>query len=188
MSGVLQGELRWHGGDRFAIVVSRYNKTVTDRLLEGAGERLAAAGVPADAVDIVSVPGAWELPVTAARLLWTTSHAGLISLGCVIQGETTHDRYINAQVSRSLSELSWRSGVPIAFGVLTCQTMEQALQRAGGRVGNKGAEAAEAVLELVDLFHRLPGGTGRPRMSLASPFSFMSDSPGRSGSGESFPE
>jgi len=188
LSGVLQGELRWHAGDRFAIVVSRYNKTVTDRLLEGARDRLDGAGVPADAIDVVSVPGAWELPVAAARLLSAATYAGLIGLGCVIRGETTHDQYINAQVSRSLSELSWRSGVPIAFGVLTCQTMEQALQRAGGRVGNKGAEAAEAVLELVDLFHRLPGGTGRPRMSLASPFSFMSDSPGRSGSGESFPE
>ena len=185
---LLRGEPVWNAGDRFGIVVSRYNASVTDRLLEGAEQQLQTAGVPLDAIVVVSVPGAWELPVAARRLLASDTFAAVICLGCVIQGETTHDRYINQQVSLSLGELAWQTGIPVSFGVLTCQSMEQALQRAGGRMGNKGSEAAEVALELADLFRRLPPSSRQPTISSASVFSHVSDSSRPDDRGESFSE
>lgn len=146
-------------GRRFAVVVSRYNENVTGRMLRGALEKLADAGAvdaPPEASQIVVawVPGAFELPLAADRLAASGAYAGVICLGAVIRGETTHDQHINRAVSLELTRSSLRHGVPIAFGVLTCNSLEQALARAGGAVGNKGAEAAEAVLRMADLLPR----------------------------------
>ena len=135
-----------------AVVVSRYNTAITNRLLEGALETLAEEGVAEDDIHVAWVPGAWELPVAAQRLARRDEIKAVICLGAVIQGETTHDRFINQQVSGSLGRLALQYDLPVLFGVLTCQTLEQALNRAGGSMGNKGSECAKAALEMMGLF------------------------------------
>lgn len=140
---------------RFAIVVSRYNESITRRLLDGALATLAAGGVPDEAIDVAWVPGAWEIPLVAQHLAHSRRYAAVLCLGAVIKGETTHDEHINRQVSLSLGQIALATGVPVLFGVLTCQTVEQALQRAGGSMGNKGQECASAALEMVRLMGTL---------------------------------
>ncbi len=144
-----------HDG-RFAIVASRYHATITDRLLRGALDTLSEHGVADDAVDVVRVPGAWEIPLVAQRLARTGMYRVILCLGAVVRGETTHDQYINRQVSESLGAIAREFGLPVLFGVLTCQTMEQAIHRAGGNVGNKGSECALAALEMASLMRLLP--------------------------------
>src|SRR5438874_603745 len=141
---------------RYAIVVSRYNESITGKLLRGAQDTLTAAGVKDDAIEVAWVPGAFEIPLAADRIARTGQYAAVICLGAVIRGETTHDRYINQAVSHFLMEIGLRTGVPVLFGVLTCETLEQAIHRAGGNKGNKGAEAASAALEMVALLAKLP--------------------------------
>jgi 6,7-dimethyl-8-ribityllumazine synthase len=140
---------------RFAIVVSRYNASITRRLLDGALATLAVAGVKDEAIDVAWVPGAWEIPLIAQRLAQSRRYGAVLCLGAVIKGETTHDEHINRQVSLSLGQIALATAVPILFGVLTCQTVEQALQRAGGSAGNKGQECAQAALEMVRLLDAL---------------------------------
>lgn len=147
-----------HGGDReFAIVVSRYNESITAKLLAGAVETLLDAGIADDSIDVVWVPGAWEIPLVADRLARLQRYAGVICLGAVIRGETTHDQHINRQVSLSLGQIALATGIPVLMGVLTCDTLEQAIHRSGGNVGNKGVECAEAALEMASLLRELPG-------------------------------
>ncbi len=141
---------------RFAIVVSRYNNSVTTRLLDAALETLAGAGVSDDDVDVAWVPGSFEIPPLALRMASNPDTLAVICLGAVIRGETTHDQHINRSMSHFLMEIGVRSGVPVLFGVLTCDTLEQALQRAGGAKGNKGAECAQAALEMASLLQQLP--------------------------------
>lgn len=141
---------------RFAIAVSRYNETITSQLLAGAVETLRVAGVADDAIDVAWVPGAWELPVVAQRMAESRRYAAVLCLGAVIRGETTHDAHINRQVSLSLGRIALDTGLPVLFGVLTCNTLEQAIHRAGGNVGNKGAECAQAALEMASLLEKLP--------------------------------
>lgn len=140
---------------RFAIVVARYNESITGKLLTGAVETLTAAGVKDEDIEVAWVPGAWELPVVADRMVISDQFAAVLCLGAVIRGETTHDQHINRQVSLSLGELAIREGLPVLFGLLTCESMEQAIHRSGGNVGNKGAECAEAALEMVSLLRKL---------------------------------
>lgn len=154
---------------RFAIVVSRFNQTITSRLLDGAVETLKAHGIGDDQIDVVWVPGAFEIPTVAGRLAGTHSYAAVLCLGAVIRGETPHDQHINRAVSMALTEIGVHYGLPILFGILTCNTLEQAVARSGGdagthgkdqpgsRLGNKGMECAEAALEMVDLMRKLPG-------------------------------
>ncbi|HUG67341.1 MAG TPA: 6,7-dimethyl-8-ribityllumazine synthase [Pirellulaceae bacterium] len=141
---------------RFAIVVSKYNDSITSKLLTGALETLGAHGVAEDAIDVAWVPGAWEIPLVADRLAKTNRYAAVICLGAVIRGETTHDQHINRHVSISLGKTSLECGLPVLMGVLTCNSLEQAINRSGGGVGNKGVECAEAALEMVSLLRRLP--------------------------------
>ena len=167
MPNVYEGQVAAAAG-RFAVVVSRFNRTITSGLLTGALETLQAHGVPADRIDVVWVPGAFEIPVVASRLATGGRYAAGRCRGAVIRGETTHDQHINRAVSLSLAEIGVRTGVPVLFGVLTCNTLEQALARSGGRhgtrgkdqpdsrTGNKGAECAEAALEMVHLLAQLP--------------------------------
>jgi 6,7-dimethyl-8-ribityllumazine synthase len=148
----------------FAIVVARYNESITGKLLSGALETLKAAGVADDDIVVAWVPGAWEIPLAAQRFAEKSVVSAVITLGCVIRGETTHDRYINAAVSTSLMQMSLDRGKPIAFGVLTVNTLDQAIHRSGGNVGNKGEEAALAAIEMVRLLGRISdsssGGMG----------------------------
>jgi 6,7-dimethyl-8-ribityllumazine synthase len=141
---------------RFAIVVSRYNESITSKLLAGAVETLTAHGVPDEGIEVAWVPGAWEIPVVAQRFAMSGRYVAVLCLGAVIRGETTHDQHINRQVSLSLGQISLDTGLPVLFGVLTCNTLEQAIHRAGGNVGNKGAECAEAALEMASLMKKLP--------------------------------
>lgn len=143
-------------GQRFAIVVSRYNDAITRSLLNGAVATLNKHGVGNSDLDVAWVPGAWELPLIAQKMAEAHLYAAVLCLGAVIRGETTHDQHINRQVSLSLGEISLRTGIPIAFGLLTCNSVEQAINRAGGGHGNKGTECALAALEMADLLRRLP--------------------------------
>jgi 6,7-dimethyl-8-ribityllumazine synthase len=155
MPNVLDGNSGAIAG-RFAIVVSRYNENITAKLLTGAVETLRAGGVSDDAIDVAWVPGAWEIPLVAHRLALSKKYVAVLCLGAVIKGETTHDEHINRQVSASLGQIALESHLPVLFGVLTCNTVEQAIHRAGGNAGNKGQECAEAALEMVRLLAKLP--------------------------------
>jgi 6,7-dimethyl-8-ribityllumazine synthase len=141
--------------DRFAIVVARWNESITRRLLEGAVTTLQEHGVADEAIDVAWVPGSWEIPLAAKRLIDTGRYSAVLCLGAVIRGETTHDQHINRAVSLAISELALASNLPVLFGVLTCDTMEQAIHRAGGNVGNKGRECALAAVEMVGLLKNL---------------------------------
>lgn len=144
-----------YSGKRFAIVVSTYNEMITGKLVEGALETLRDHQVADERIDVLWVPGAWELALGAKQAVAVDRYTGIVCLGAVIRGETTHDQHINRFVSMALGELSLDSGIPIAFGLLTCNTFEQAHARAGGKVGNKGHEATTAMLEMVHLSERL---------------------------------
>jgi len=144
------------GNSRWAIAVARYNEHITQRLLTGALETLRAHGAADDAIDVFWVPGAFELPVVASRAAESKRYHAVICLGAVIRGETTHDQHINTAISHYFAEIGVRTGVPVLFGVLTCDTLEQALHRAGGNVGNKGAECAEAALRMSSLLQQMP--------------------------------
>lgn len=154
MPNVFSGDTQPLPGARFAIAVARYNESITRKLLEGAVETLIARGVPDDDIDVAWVPGAWELPLVAQHFA-SGDYEAIICLGAVIRGETTHDQHINTQVSESLGRLALASEIPILFGVLTCNTFEQAEARAGGAVGNKGSECALAALEMASLTAKL---------------------------------
>jgi 6,7-dimethyl-8-ribityllumazine synthase len=153
----LQGT--FHAGpSRFAVVVSRFNAEVTEGLLAGALAALDAAGVGVEARTIVRVPGAFELPVTAQRLAESGRFDAVVCLGCLIKGDTMHFEYIAEAVSQGLSRVALDAGVPVAFGVLTTLTDEQALERARPGEGNKGAEVARAAVEMASLFRTLDAG------------------------------
>ncbi|MGC6444956.1 MAG: 6,7-dimethyl-8-ribityllumazine synthase [Rubripirellula sp.] len=140
---------------KIAIVASRYNAGICDALVRGSIETLSTAGFSDQDICVIRVPGAWELSSVTQQVIDTQNFLGIITLGCVIKGETTHDEHINRAVSLSLMEMGIESRLPIAFGLLTCNTLEQAINRSGGTVGNKGHEAAEAVLELLRLGEKI---------------------------------
>ena len=142
-------------GRRFAVVASRFNETITQRLAEGAIDALTRHGAAFEDIDLVWVPGAWELPAAARRLLASDRYVGLVAVGAVIRGDTPHFDYVAGEASRGLADASAEFDRPIGFGLLTCDTIEQAESRAGGEHGNKGWDAAMAALEMVDLFDRL---------------------------------
>jgi 6,7-dimethyl-8-ribityllumazine synthase len=142
-------------GRRFAGVASRFNETITLRLAEGAIDALTRHGAAFDDIDLVWVPGAWELPAAARRLLASDRYVGVVAVGAVIRGDTPHFDYVAGEASRGLADASAEFDRPIGFGLLTCDTVEQAEARAGGEHGNKGWDAAMAALEMVDLFDRL---------------------------------
>lgn len=144
------------GREAFAIVVSRYNDSITKKLLEGAIATLQDAGVADSDIHVAWAPGAWEIPVVAQRFAQSKRFAAILTLGAVIRGETTHDQHINRAVSMGLLEISLATGVPCMFGVLTVNSLEQAIHRSGGNVGNKGVECAEAALAMAGLMRNLP--------------------------------
>lgn len=153
--GHLRGE-----GRRFGIVVGRFNELITARLLDGARDCLVRHGVSPDAIEAVWVPGAWEIPGALRRLVRTGRFDALIALGAVIRGGTPHFDYVAAQVASGVAALGAEGEIPVAFGVLTTDTIEQAIERAGTKAGNKGWEAALAALEMADLYARLAGEDG----------------------------
>ena len=147
-------------GYRFAIVVSRFNEEITEGLLQGARERLAEASVPDENVTIVRVPGAFEIPIMGQRLGESGEYDAIICLGCLIKGETMHFEYIAGAASYGIMQAASATGVPMAFGVLTTLTEEQAVERSRSGPDNKGREAAAAALEMAKLFRKLDEAIG----------------------------
>jgi 6,7-dimethyl-8-ribityllumazine synthase len=151
---IIEGNLSAQGL-KFAIVVARFNSFITDRLLAGALDALKRSGCADDAVDVVRVPGAWEMPVTAKALAQLKRHDGIICLGAVIRGDTPHFDYVAGEAARGLANLAAETGVPVAFGVLTTNTVEQAVDRAGAKSGNKGFDAAMTAIEMANLLRQI---------------------------------
>ena len=154
MSRSLEGNLS-ASGLKFAIVVARFNSFITDRLLAGAEDALRRSGAQPEDVEILKVPGSWELPVVAKTLAGLKRHDAIIALGAVIRGETPHFDHVANQTASGLAAVQLESGIPVAFGVLTTNTVEQAIDRAGGKSGNKGHDAAITAIEMADLLRRL---------------------------------
>ena len=144
-------------GLRIAVVAARFNHFVVDKLLAGALETLTQAGISSQDLDIVRVPGAFELPLAARKLAASHNYDAVITLGAVIRGGTPHFDYVAGECARGVSQAARDSGVPVIFGVLTCDTLEQATERSGGAHGNKGADSALAAIEMADLLRKLEG-------------------------------
>lgn len=151
-----QGKLVAPAKAKFAVIVSRFNEFVSARLLSGATDALVRHGVDQANVDVVWSPGSFEMPVIASRLAGSGTYAAIICLGAVIRGGTPHHQYIAAEAAKGIAATAMRTGVPCIFGVLTCDTIEQAIERAGAKAGNKGAEAATAAIEMANLLGQLP--------------------------------
>lgn len=152
---VFEGNFHPDAKARFAIVASRFNHLVVDRLVEGAVDALQRHGIDGARIDLVRVPGAWELPLVAGRLARSHRYAAIIALGAVIRGATPHFDYVAAAAAQGLAAVAKDSGVPVTFGVLTTETIEQALERSGTKAGNKGWDASLAALELASLQEEL---------------------------------
>jgi 6,7-dimethyl-8-ribityllumazine synthase len=146
-------------GCRFGILVSRFNSFITDRLLAATVDALERAGAASKDVDVVRVPGAFELPLAAKKLAATGEYDALVAIGCVIRGETSHYDYVCSETSRGLQLAQMDTGIPIMFCVLTCDTLEQAIDRAGLKGGNKGFEAGLAAIEMAHLSRKLRAGS-----------------------------
>lgn len=150
ISGDLNG-----AGKRFAILVTRFNSLVTEQLVTGAKDCLLRHGVSEDAIDLYRVPGAWELPVATARVVGLGKYDAVIALGCVIRGGTPHFEYVAGEATRGLGAVARGASIPVSLGVLTTDTVDQALERAGTKAGNKGWDAALSALEMAELFRRM---------------------------------
>ncbi len=157
-SRVIEGNLDAKGL-KFAIVVTRYNSLITDRLLAGALDALTRTGAEEANVEIVKAPGSWELPVVTRQLAAQKRHDALICLSAVIRGDTPHWDYIATEASKGLAQTAMEFGVPVSFGVLTCDTLEQAIDRAGAKSGNKGFDAAMSAVEMGNLMRKLRAGS-----------------------------
>jgi 6,7-dimethyl-8-ribityllumazine synthase len=149
------GDLRATPGARFAILASRWNPRITDALVAGARKALAEHGIAEDAIDLVRVPGAWELPLAAARVAAAGRHAALIALGCVVRGDTRHYEHIADGCAQGLMRVALDHRLPVCNGVLAVEVHEDAVKRAGGSLGNKGEEAALVAIEMTQLLERL---------------------------------
>ena len=158
MPRVFEGQLS-AAGLRFAIVVSRFNSFITERLLAGATDALTRTGADADAVDVVKVPGSWEVPLIAGELARQHRYDAIICLSAVIRGETPHFDYVASEAAKGVAHASTDTGIPIAFGVLTTNTLEQAIDRAGAKGGNKGFDAAMTAVEMANLLRTLRQAT-----------------------------
>ena len=154
MGQTFEGQLS-AAGLRFAIIVSRFNSFITERLLSGAMDALQRTGAGADQVDVVKVPGSWEVPLVAGELARGKRYDAVICLSAVIRGETPHFDYVAAEAAKGIAHASASSGVPVAFGVLTTNTLEQAIDRAGAKGGNKGFDAAMTAIEMANLMKQL---------------------------------
>lgn len=144
-------------GARFGLLLARFNGFITDRLLEGAVDALKRHGAREEDMELVKVPGAFEIPLAAKRMAASGRYDAIVALGAVIRGGTPHFDYVAGECTKGLAQVSLESGVPVAFGVLTVDTIEQAIERAGTKAGNKGAEAALSVIEMVNLLKQYGG-------------------------------
>jgi len=158
MAKVFEGQLS-AAGLRFAIVVSRFNGFITERLLNGAMDALARTGANPDLIDVIKVPGSWEVPLVAGEAARQHRYDAVICLSAVIRGETPHFDYVAAEAAKGVAHAAAETGVPVAFGVLTTNTLEQAIDRAGAKGGNKGFDAAMTAIEMANLLRALRQAT-----------------------------
>jgi 6,7-dimethyl-8-ribityllumazine synthase len=156
MPTIIEGTLSPPSG-RFGVVSARFNSAVVENLVDGALDALKRHGIGDDAIDVVRVPGSFEIPLVAQRLAASKKYAAVICLGAVIRGDTDHYDYVAGQVTSGVARAALDTGVPVIFGVLTCDTLEQAMNRAGAKAGNKGYDAALTAIEMVNLLRLLPG-------------------------------
>ncbi len=150
MPNIMEGRLLGEGR-KFALIVSRFNDFISDRLMGGSLDALLRSGVKDEDIDIVKVPGAFEIPMVAKKLVKKKKYDAVICLGAVIRGATPHFEYVSAEVSKGIATVSIESGVPVIFGIITTDTIEQAIERAGTKAGNKGWSAAMSALEMANL-------------------------------------
>jgi len=148
----LEGRLVPPSGARFALVASRFNEFIVDRLIGGALDALSRHGVEAARIQVVRVPGSWEIPLVCAKIAAARKVDAIVALGCIVRGATPHFDHVASEVSKGIASVSLASGLPIAFGVLTTDNIEQAIERAGSKMGNKGWDAALSAIEMVSLF------------------------------------
>jgi 6,7-dimethyl-8-ribityllumazine synthase len=155
----IEGGLVAPAGARFAIVASRFNEFIVSRLIDGALDALSRHGVSPDNITVVRVPGSWEIPLVCSRVATTKRVDAIIALGCVIRGSTPHFDHVATEVSKGIASVSLATGVPIGFGILMADTIEQAIDRAGTKMGNKGWDGALSALEMVSLTRTLDAKT-----------------------------
>ncbi len=149
-----EGDFRTPTG-RFAVVAARFNSFIVDQLLAGVVDTFTRHGLKAEQWDVIRVPGAFEIPVVAGHLAESGKYAAIITLGCIIRGDTDHYDHVASAATSGILNAGMKTGVPVIFGVLTCETLEQAIHRAGAKAGNKGSEAALAAIEMVNLLGKL---------------------------------
>lgn len=152
---VIEGQFHRLGSARFGIVLARFNSLIVERLLEGALDTLKRHGAADHALTVVRVPGAYELPLVAQAMAKSGRFDALIALGCVIRGATPHFDYVAGEASKGLAQVALETGIPVSFGVLTTDTIEQAIERAGTKAGNKGADAAMTAIETLDVLRQI---------------------------------
>ena len=154
MTNVIQGNLVC-GNEKYCIVIARFNEFIGSKLLAGAVDELIRHGVKEENIDVVWTPGAFEIPVVAQKVATSKKYAAIIALGAIIKGSTPHFDYVSAELSKGIAQVSLNTGIPVMFGVLTTDNIEQAIERAGTKAGNKGADAAKGAIEMVNLIQQL---------------------------------
>ncbi|MEM7118805.1 MAG: 6,7-dimethyl-8-ribityllumazine synthase [Chloroflexota bacterium] len=146
-------------GLKIGIVASRWNDFMNGRLLEGAKDALTRHGVDPDEIDVAMVPGCFEIPLAAQKMAQSRQYDAVVCLGVLIRGATPHFDYIASEATKGVAQVSWQTGLPVTYGIITCDTLEQAIERAGSKAGNKGVEAAVAAIEMANLLQQIPEGT-----------------------------
>jgi len=155
MVNTFEGKLYANENDRFCIVISRFNDFIGSKLLEGAIDTFKRLNVKEENIDVIWVPGAFEIPLSAKFAAETKKYAAIVTLGAIIRGSTSHYDYVCAELSKGIATVSMSSGVPVLFGVLTTDTIEQAVERAGTKAGNKGAQCAQSAIEMANLIKKI---------------------------------
>lgn len=149
---IYEGQLTTQQNEKFCIIISRFNDFIGEKLLSGAIDTLKRHGVADENIEVAKVPGAFEIPLAALKFAKTNKYSAIITLGAVIKGSTPHFDYVSAEVSKGVANVSLQTGIPVIFGILTTDNIEQAIERAGTKSGNKGADAAKTAIEMVNLF------------------------------------
>ncbi len=150
MANIIEGMLT-AGNEKYCIIVSRFNDFIGSKLLSGAIDELVRHGVDSNNIDVIKVPGAFEIPLLAQKAAETKKYGAIITLGAIIKGATAHFEYVSAELSKGIAAVSLKYSIPVIFGVLTCDNLEQAIERAGTKSGNKGADAAKTAIEMVNV-------------------------------------
>ena len=154
MANIIQGNLVG-GNEKYCIVIARFNEFIGSKLLSGAIDELVRHGVSENNIDVVWTPGAFEIPVVAQKVASSKKYSAVIALGAIIKGSTPHFDYVSAELSKGIAQVSMQTGVPVMFGVLTTDNIEQAIERAGTKAGNKGSDAAKSAIEMVSLINKI---------------------------------